>query len=858
MTRPRSTARACAPGFCLVLALALAPCFAGAQQAGTRTVVAGEQYRAGGLVRLLAGSTYRDLWTAPVTVPVLDLGTFAGGLTPTEKGGGHQTVSLRFRDAGGRTWAFRSVDKFPGAGLHPDLRNTVVHWAVRDQVSSIVPAGGIAAHALEEAAGIPHLTERMYVMPDDPRLGEFRQQFAGMLGTMEERPTAGNTSYPGIAGASRIEDTEDFLAMLDSAGGGERVDVRGYLAVRLVDLLINDWDRHGDQYLWARFDAPGGGVWHPVPRDRDYTFADYDGLAVTFARGFVENLVRFGDRIGLSGLLKNSAPVDRRFLAAIDRAAWDSVTRAVHARLTDAAIDAAIAELAPEYQALRGEQFRRTLRARRDDLPRASADLYRILNLEAALHGTGQADAAEIERLPTGNVRVTLTPAGGGALIAQREFIWTETREVRVFLRGGDDRARVFGSGPEQVIVRVIGGDGNDQMRDEGRSGRHTAFYDAEGTNTFVRRSGTKVDERPWTDVHWEPGAGTLPPRDWGYSANAFAVGGGWGGGGVGPYLSVGPTWTRYGFRRSPYAAKQSMQFQYAPVESRFGAEYQGSFRYVGSPMNRMEVVARVTGLEGTRFYGFGNDTDDGNLSGTHFRVFERQLLGDAEYWHGIAPRTWLIGGVTGRVTAPEPEAGAPAGDLDPRGADDFAVLGGRVGFVMERGDDSVMYVRNGLRLHALGRGFPVAVNDAETFGSAQAVALGYLSAGRRGPTLALRAGGERVWGSFPFQYAAFLGGRGTLRGYASERFAGDAAAYGSAELRQVITRAKLLVRGDLGAFGLADAGRVWYEGESAGDWHTAFGGGLFFTFMDGRQAVSASYAHGEKGRFYFLLGMPF
>jgi hypothetical protein len=852
MTRPRSTARALARG----RFLALAPSAGHAQQ--TATVTAGEQYRAGGLHRWLAGSTYRDLWTAPVSVPVLDLGTFAGGLTPTETGGGHQTRSLRLRGADGRIYAFRSVNKFPGSGLHPDLRGTVVHWAVRDQVSSIVPAGGIAAHALEEAAGIPHLVERMYVMPDDPRLGQFRQEFAGMLGTVEERPAAGNTGYPALAGASRIEDTEDFLEVLDSAGAGERVDVREYLAVRLVDLLINDWDRHGDQYLWARFDAAGGGVWRAVPRDRDYTFADYDGVALGVARGFVQNLVRFGDRIGLSGLMKNAAPVDRRFLGTLDRATWDSVTRAVHARITDAAIDRAIAELAPEYRALRGQHFARLLRARRDDLPRASAELYRSINLEAAAWGSGRADVAEIERLPSGNVRVTLTPAGGGAPIFQRELVWTETREVRVFLRGGDDRARVFGAGPEQVIVRVIGGEGNDELRDEGRSGRHTAFYDAEGTNTFVRRGSTNVDERPWQDRYWEPGGGTLPPRDWGYSASAFSVGGGWMGGGVGPYLSVGPSWTRYGFRRLPYAAKQSVEFQFAPLEARGGVEYRGDFRYVGSPMNRMEVRARATELEGTRFYGWGNDTDDGMLSSSHFRVFERQLYGDAAYWHGIAPRTWVVGALTGQVTAPEPVAGAPAGDQHPRGADDFALLGGRVGMVLERGDDSVAYVRNGWRVQAWGTGFPVAANDAGAFGGAQALATAYLSAGRRGPTLALRAGGERMWGGFPFQHAAFLGGRGTLRGYASERFAGDAAAYGSAELRQVLTRAKLLVRGDLGAFGLADAGRVWYDGASDGGWHTAFGGGLFFTFLDGRQSVSASYAYGERGRFYVLMGMPF
>ena len=39
----------------------------------TRTVVAGEEYDAGGLYRFLMGNDYRDLWTTPIEVEVLDL-----------------------------------------------------------------------------------------------------------------------------------------------------------------------------------------------------------------------------------------------------------------------------------------------------------------------------------------------------------------------------------------------------------------------------------------------------------------------------------------------------------------------------------------------------------------------------------------------------------------------------------------------------------------------------------------------------------------------------------------------------------------------------------------------------------------
>jgi hypothetical protein len=675
---------------------------------------------------------------------------------------------------------------------------------------------------------------------------------------VEARPAAGRPAAEGVEGATRIEDTDSFFVHLQS-GPGERLDDRGYLAVRLVDILLGDWDRHGGQYLWARLPAPGGGhLWRVLPRDRDYAFVDYDGLALAVVRGFVKNAVRFRDRIDLMGMLVDAAPLDHRLLGGVDRAAWDSVTRAVQGHLADASIDAAVAALPAEYRARDGALLAARLKARRDDLARASALYYSLVTREPEAHGTDLADLAEVERLPSGNVRVTITPAAGGAPTFDREFVWTESREVRVYLHGGDDRARVFGAGPEQVIVRVIGGGGGDELRDEGRSGRHTAFYDSEGANTYVRRPHTKVDEREWTVPRWEPGGGTTPPRDWGFTASAFSPGGGWADGGIGPYVAVGPSWKRYGFRREPYAVNQSVAFQWAPQHTRFGVEYRGDFRYVGTVLDRTELLARATELEANRFFGFGNDTDDLGQQGSHFRVWERQILGDAAVWHGLAPRTWIVGAVTGRYSDAEPVAGTPAGDQHPRGARDFAAVGGRVGLVVERGD-SVEYARNGWRLQAWGTGFPYANHDASAFGGARAVGTGYLSAGGHGPTLAVRAGGEKVWGGFPFQYAAYLGGDRTVRGYATERFAGDAAAFGNAELRQVVTRANLLLaRGDLGVLGLADAGRVWYQGASPGGWHTAFGGGVFFSFLHGRRALSAAYAHGESGRLHLALGMPF
>jgi hypothetical protein len=48
----------------------------------TRTVVAGKEFDRGGNRRFWVGNGYRKAWTTPVELPVLNLKTEAGGLTP--------------------------------------------------------------------------------------------------------------------------------------------------------------------------------------------------------------------------------------------------------------------------------------------------------------------------------------------------------------------------------------------------------------------------------------------------------------------------------------------------------------------------------------------------------------------------------------------------------------------------------------------------------------------------------------------------------------------------------------------------------------------------------------------------------
>jgi len=152
-----------------VAALALAPLPRSHAQAPTGAaraapdstveVVAGPQYAAGWLTRLLFGTDYRAAWTAPIRVPVLDLRRVGGGLTPTSVGGGMQTKSMWFRGGDGYEYGFRSVDK-DASNLPPGLQGTLLERLALDQNSAQHPAAPIVAARLTEGDGkLQHLFE---------------------------------------------------------------------------------------------------------------------------------------------------------------------------------------------------------------------------------------------------------------------------------------------------------------------------------------------------------------------------------------------------------------------------------------------------------------------------------------------------------------------------------------------------------------------------------------------------------------------------------------------------------------------------------------------------------------------------
>jgi hypothetical protein len=840
-----------AAALCLTVAIAAPNLEAQSRLSGSDTVQApGPRYRASGLHRFLLGSEYRSLWYTPFTVEVLDLNRFAGGLRPVSKGGGEQTKSLRLVAPDGREFFFRSIDKDPSAALPPELRRTIAASVVRDQTSSAFPTAPLVVDRLLTSAGILHGRSRIAVLPRDG-LGEFANDFGGLMGSLEER--VGGVEGPPAHwhGARQIIGT-DSLFTRTGRSPADRVDAPALVTARLFDLLIGDWDRHADQWVWARFGDSVPRVWEPIPRDRDQAFAKYDGLLLSIARQSLPKLTNFGTKYPyLPGATWNGRDIDRRFLAGVDWPVWKSAADALKAKLSDAAIDSAVKALPAEHYAIQGRPLTEALRTRRDQLEDAARRYYRMLAEQVDVSATDGNDTARVVRGPGGEMELTISrndSARGGPYF-QRRFSADDTKEVRVYLGAGDDVATMLGSSKGGPQVRVLGGEGEDRLVDSTANGK-AKFYDEPGSPAKTLGAGSSVDRRPYNP----PGTKQYPlaPRYWGerWTAQTWASYGP----DIGLFIGGGRTLTVYRFRKDPYASRHRFRLGFATGPKTFRVDYLGNLQLENS-RTAFGLLLAASGVEAISFHGFGNEITAPE-SNEFYRVTQDAYGVKPSVSFALTRRTRVEIGPFLRYSSIDNRPDRFLATLGPiYGTGKFGELGGALDLRLDTRDISNAATR-GVAIDLGGTIVPAIWDVDSLFGEVHGEARTYLTArAPLDPTLALRVGGKKLWGHYPFFQAAFIGGASTVRLGRTNRYAGDASAYGSAELRLSLAQIQLVLPAHLGVFGLVDAGRVFLAGESSDRWHSAAGGGVSLAFLDRAYTFSLAVASGDERTGVYIQG---
>jgi outer membrane protein assembly factor BamA len=275
-------------------------------------------------------------------------------------------------------------------------------------------------------------------------------------------------------------------------------------------------------------------------------------------------------------------------------------------------------------------------------------------------------------------------------------------------------------------------------------------------------------------------------------------------------------------------------------------ADFQLKSREI-SPKLHFNLSGQWTGLDILRFHGFGNNTTIPGPS-SFYRVERRQTSVAVGLEVEPSAHVTFSAGPIFQVSKTDRDDGNTL--LIDQGPDFYGIgtfeqLGVQGDFRIDTRNRSIA-ATEGVLISGGGSVFPSFFDVTDTYGEIHGEAATYLTAG---PTLALRVGAKKVFGTYPFHDAAYLGGNTTLRGFAEQRFAGDATVYGNAEFRFRMSRLRIIFPGNIGLFALADIGRVFYDQDPPGadTWHTAFGGGLWFSLLGDLNTMSVAIASSDE-----------
>ena len=365
------------------------------------TLRATDMYRAGPLRRLFNGRKYREAWGAPVTVPVAWLDTLRGGLTPDDKGGGFQTLSLDLVGPEGCVYTIRSVNKNPEKFLRPWMRWTNVDNLVIDGIASGHPYGAQVMPGLSDAAGVRHFHPKIYFVPAQPALDSFNDDFGNRLFWLEYEPEGEGCNWVGLDGFDEFQDSDDVLEKWREDPEEHQPDLRALVRARVFDLWLGDWDRHDGQWGWAEVhvDAPESGGdgeihrYYPIPNDRDNVFYGIGGIVPRIVASFERRLRPFGPTIDdIDGLTSNSQYFDYSFLYEVPVATFEEEARSLQAALTDEAIETAMRAWPSAVYAADGDRIVADLKTRRGDLVDYARAFHAVIRERGPVEDREEAD----------------------------------------------------------------------------------------------------------------------------------------------------------------------------------------------------------------------------------------------------------------------------------------------------------------------------------------------------------------------------------------------------------------------------------------------------------------------------------
>ena len=830
----------------------------------TVSVIPGIQYKAGRFRTKMMGQLYRNEWTTPVTLPYLDIGSYEGGMVPFAKGGGKQTDALKFVLPDGRQFGFRSVNKNVARNTQYILNNTVITDFNQELIANQIPFGDVVTSVLLDHTDIIHMRPRPFVMPDDPRLGPFREEFAGLIGTVEERPKSKKKKRPGFAGADKIISSNAMYRYLFKNNDNE-VDRQSVARAFMFDIWVGDWDRHGDNWKWAGYKTGKNYTFKPVPKDRDHVFPIYQGKILRPYLKFTPHTADFVEEINsVYNLMFQGRHLTNFLNSKLNKDDWQEAADYLQSIFNEEIIDEAFEYMPKEIRHFSKERLKTTLLARLKELDKVPQYIEERFSKTGLMIGSNQSELFVAERLQNGAVSIKIFDHKNGVQgpqIFEKTFLPNITKEIHLYGLGGEDQFRINGNTKTAIPIRIIGGNDADEIFDnsqviEGK--KKTLVYDTNKEDKISKSSETIV-HRPYYSPQFNvydfensflSGYGSF------YFATDEKIG-----------IKGKLEKLNRGFNKPVFKSKFILNFKIIPGLKSF--KFKPKFIYNDFYQNQNLRIRGRMAINDTSFddlYGFGNSY-----------TFSQQLEEDRFYRLRNDNYSFSIGLEKPIFSRSHFRYSLGVEHHDIRIKQDSSFL-----FINKNlketalGKNSMIFIRTGFDINLLDNsampydGTRIEIENTlysgvegvfDFYGKFDASAIQYFTASIFRPTtLILKLGGSFSYGDAPYYHLTSLGNNRDLKTFNSNQFVGYSGLYFNTMLRYDLgTIGKRFLPFNIGLLGYYDQGRVFFkERFSLENWRFGYGGGAYLTFLEGKIAVNFLAGRNEFEQGFFRLDLGF
>jgi hypothetical protein len=825
-------------------------------------VAANPDMKAGSIQKFFIGNNYRKEWTTPVRVRVLRLSSDHGGLKVGKEGGGKQTRSITVDDNNGRSWKLRSIRKYPEGALPEEFKKTIAEKILYDGISASYPYGALSVPVLSNAVKVPYYKVSLTYIPDDDRLGAFREKFRNTLVLMEARePTI---FLPGIkVKEDNLVGTDELVQALMNKN--VVVNQAAVLRARLLDNFIMDFDRHEQQWKWFAINSGNKKVYYPVPSDRDQAFYTNQGVIPGIAKGksIAPELEGFKKKAkNISTFNRPARNFDRYFLTGLTESDWSKEIDNFLAAMTDSVIENAMALQPSELHNKHYDKIIKTLKQKRAYFKNDMIKYYRGLSETITITGTNNSDLFTVLEKENGNLLVRTQrkdSSGAYQLIYERLINPEHTKEIHLYgLEGNDEFIIEENNSP--VKIRMVGGPGEDKFSKTGTGEKARAYDVSFEQNELTGRIKNRIHSDPLNNTYTRLGF-THPHSSLIIKLEYSSDGG----------LFIGPRYESFknGFRKRPYGQSHYLSATRAVHTSAYHMIYKSEFLQIAPKLDLVLDGDLKLPTVRSRFYGIGNNTTTGNLRSEDRNFLVHYNLGNlaAQFIH--RPNNWFT------ITAgpafqyfelrDEKNSGKFISTVDPSfeyiPGKNAVLYSGAVARMEIDTRNSRIFPTRGVSFNVSGNHFFNISGDADAYSTAASQFSFYTDVlWKHKLVIASGTGIAHTMGNYLFYQGQKLGFRENLRGYRTERFAGRTRAYNNSEFRYKVADVNLfLVKGPVGILGFNDMGRVWADGETSDKWHQSAGGGIWLIPFN-KLAISATlaYSEEEKNFGYIKFGFQF